>query len=198
MKIEPISDPRIKAEILAMASGRAMNRGRTTIAPPVQLPAGYDYANAVQVTIGGTNWVTYVAYSYTVNDQFFKEMVGIYYQNGVYKNYIRNRWSLIDHPTAPRIVLKYIYADAAPYYNQAYIIPSTGLVHVSKIYSPSECAKSVGLCVNAFYFNQGWLGIGLLLGSFYTPSIGLGAIGGCMIGCAIYGPHDDCPDYGLC
>lgn len=56
-RIEPLTDAKIKAEILAMASGRPIKAGRTTIAPPVTLPAGYDYNNAVQITISGTNWV---------------------------------------------------------------------------------------------------------------------------------------------
>ena len=195
-RIEPVTDEKVKEEILAMANGRPIASGKTAIAPV--LPPGYDYSNLEQVTIAGTNSVTYVAYSTTVNDTDMKEMVGIYYQNGVYKNYLQNRWTLIQHPSAPRIIIKYIYANAAPYYNQAYIIPSKDVVNVTKIYPPSACARSTALCVNAFFFNQGWLGLGLFLGSFQYPSIAAGAIVGCALGCAIHGPADNCPDYGLC
>jgi len=122
-RIEPISDPRIKAEILAMAGGRPVYEGRTTIAPPVTLPTGYDYNNAVQITINGTNWVTYVAFSNSINDEFSKEMVGIFYQNGVYKNYTRNRWDFIDHPQGAKFLVTHRMPENSNNYFKAYFMP---------------------------------------------------------------------------
>jgi hypothetical protein len=198
VSIQPVTDPRIKAAILDMANGRTPTEGRTEVLPPEPLPSGYDYGNLQQMTISGTNWVTYIALSTTVNSEFQKEMVGFYFQNGVLKNYMLIKWTLIEHPTNPRVIVRYYFSSASPYYNQAIIYPNSGLVNLSHIYSPSECQKSVGLCIQAFYFSQGYLGYGLYLASFYFFEIPVGVVGGCMLGCAVHGPIDDCHYWGLC
>jgi hypothetical protein len=85
--VKPLTDQKIIAEIQAMASSGSNSTGRAAVVPPVTLTPGFNYSNMQTVTISGTSWVTYVAYSTSVNTPTKKEMIAVYYQGGVYKNF---------------------------------------------------------------------------------------------------------------
>jgi hypothetical protein len=200
VKIEPLTDQKIIAEIQAMASGRPNSTGRTAVVPPVALPPGYNYSNMQAVTISGTSWVTYVAYSNTNNTSTNKDMVGIYYQGGVYKNYVLHNWSsrTVRYTTGtetlyyPKWKMPEDYCPRNLYNINAYLRPAqnTGGVQGMAVYPPGVCGQSVVNCLDDFYTGHGWLSVGLTLGTMAFPEIGIGAIGGCMIGCMLNGPID--------
>lgn len=188
--IRPISDEKVRLEIMTMANNSSSNpEGRTSMAPPggVTLPSGYNYANAQEVIISGTSWVTYIAYSNTVNSSTSKEMVAIYYQNGVYKNYIFNKWWTIDHPNGMRYYNKYRVPENTSNYFQTLTIPSTNTKQTTRLYPPSECGQAVMNCFMNVYSNQGWGSVFFTLASIVAPEIAVGVMGGCMLSCALNG-----------
>jgi hypothetical protein len=193
VSVEPLTDQKIIAEIQAMASGRPNATGRTEVASPVTLPPGYNYSNMTSVTISGTSWTTYVAYSNTVNYVDDKEMVAIYYQGGVYKNYVLGKWQSIDHPRGKRYYHKLKvpenFCGSKPFNNSITLIPAQTQSTVShlKVYPPSVCGQAVVNCVDEVYTGQGWLSLGVSLLTMVQPEM-MVVIGGCMIGCAMYGP----------
>jgi hypothetical protein len=183
--IKPLTDERIKAEILSMVEGSSNSSGRTTLAAP--LPSGYDYDNMTQVYIEGTNWTTYVAYSTTVNTEDHKEMVGLYYDEyGNYKNYMYATWKYADIPDKERYYDKYTFPMSYPdYYTNVTLWVQTETAQTSRVRPPSECGQYVSDCMSHFYSNQGWLSVGLTFVSLYQPEVFVGVIGGCMLSCAL-------------
>jgi hypothetical protein len=81
------------------------------------------------------------------------------------------------------------YCGSKPFNNTAILIPSNNTVAgITKVYPPSVCGQTVVDCVESFYTDHGWLSVGLTMASMIAPEIPLGAIGGCMLFCALNGP----------
>jgi hypothetical protein len=125
VQVRPLTDPKIRAEIISRVEANTLStNGRTSSAPT--LPSGYDYNNMQEVVIEGTSWVTYVAYSLTENTATSKKLIGIYYQNNQYKNYMYIDWADVSNDRRSAYSYKY-----------------------------------------------------------YTPEVGVGVVGGCMLSCAL-------------
>lgn len=133
-----------------------------------------------------------MAFSNTINDEFSKEMVGIFYQNGVYKNYTKNRWDFIDHPQGAKFIVTHRMPENSTNYFKATFIPSslTGAHPINriKIYPPSQCGQATMDCIDDFYTGNGWLSVGLSILTAFQPEMIIAVSGGCMVGCALLGP----------
>jgi hypothetical protein len=199
--IKPLTDPKIIAEIQAMvAAGASNSQGRTAVTmPAVPLPPGYNYSSMQEVTISGTSWVTYLAYSTTVNTPTSKEMISLYYQGGVFKNYLLNKWEkqtirLRDGSTETFIHSKHKFPPnvciSKPWDIHTVLEPATNesSVQAMMIYPPGQCGQSVMDCLDDFYTGHGWASLGFTMAAALSPSFLAGSIGGCMLGCMIHGP----------
>lgn len=184
-------DPKVQAEILSMIEGvEGSTIGRIECcANP--LPIGYDYNNLQQVTITGTSWVTYVAYSTTpmYNSEVNKHMVGIYYQNGVMMNWSETTW--FNNRFQDTYEYTYHLPSISSQNYQRYLLYGDSWGNRNPPYSgrrvrhPSECGDDVAWCIQNWYGGSGWISVGLTFGTLFAPEIGVGVIGGCMLSCAL-------------
>lgn len=72
-------------------------------------------------------------------------------------------------------------------YNKVSFIPIPGNNQVGqlRLRPPRQCGQIVSDCIADFYTNQGWLSVGLFLGTIVAPEIGVGIVAGCMLGCGL-------------
>jgi hypothetical protein len=197
--VRPLTDEKIKAEIHSMVQGKyQFPSGRTAIPPFPGLPPGYDYNNMQEVTISGTNWVTYVADSFDVNTEIRKKSVGLYYQSGQFKN-----WLYVDHAkTFPngreRHIIRYHIPCQFPNnWVQGMVYMDDGSVATLEGLNATTgpCGQGAMDCITEFYTNKGWLSLGLFVASAFAWGVPVGVAGGCLIGVCFLGWHaqQTCP-----
>lgn len=158
----------------------------------LSLPPCYDYDHMDEVTISGTNWNTYVAYSTEVNTSYRKKSVGLYYQSGNFKN-----WLYTDHHKAiingrERHTVRYLINEDYPnnwvqgivYMDDGSVTTQHGLNATS-----DSCGQGAMDCVSDFYTNKGWLSLGLFVASAFAWGVPVGVAGGCAIGVCFMGWH---------
>lgn len=195
--IRPLTDEKIKAEIRSMVEGKYQfsSAGRTQI---LSLPPCYDYDNMDEVTISGTNWVTYVAWSTEVNTSTRKKSVGLYYQSGTFKN-----WIYVDHAiTFPngrkRHVVRFLINEGYPNnWVQGMVYEDDGSVETLSFWGQvEECGDTTMECVKHFYEEEGWLSIGLIVAAAFVWQTVPAAVGSCLVTTCFLGWHT--PQQGEC
>jgi hypothetical protein len=196
--IRPLTDEKIKAEIRSMVQGeyKIVSGGRTLCC--TGLPPCYDYENMDAVTISGTNWVTYVAYSTEVNTSTRKKSVGLYYQSGVFKNWLYN-----DHQKSiingrERHTVRYLINEGYPgNWTQGIVYMDDG--SVTTILNKGviqQCGDTTLECVIHFYEEEGWISLGLIVASAFTWGVPVAMVGSCLVTTCFLGWHT--PQQGEC
>ena len=186
VKIRPVTDMKVKSEILAMAEGDGPNA--RLIGPGPRLPPGYDYENVSEIIISDENeWITRIAYSTTSDADLPTKMVGLYYDKlGNFANYSYTEWHAdIDFETYISTTRDIFPENYPNYYNDNLVDLENFRTITSRIRPPSQCGQRVSNCIAKIYTGNGWGSVGASLGSLFFPEVGVGVIGGCMLGCAL-------------
>lgn len=186
-----VTDQRIIDEILSMVDDPSNPKGdiSTGVALPPSLPPGYDYANMRQVIIEGQNWVTYVAINRSTETANFKDMIGIGYVNGVYKSYLKEKWTnSFNHPVHGQgVLIQNFVWSGSPTTHHDFYFKQVGqiAVPVPSQKGVGECGQETVDCVIGLYSGLGYFSLALTIASAYDPGLLLGAAMGCWLACVV-------------
>lgn len=185
--VAPLADGLIKDQILSWVENnkRPSKNGVICNTCPT-LPSGYDYQNATEVHISGTNWTHYIAWKTSGNTSTNKEAITLFYDSGGnYKNYLKTKWRKSGSYTH---YTYYLPENNFSYFQEWRVWDDNGSVERSSVLSirpPSACGQIISDCITDFYANKGYGSVALWGLTLFSPEVGLGVIGGCMLGCAV-------------